>query len=196
MIPMPQTGAMPGVWMLVALVAACSGPAEPAASNDHPVPGGSWPPTVGDVWPSLASAFDFEGCVAYGGVPVGTSVQEFTVVGVRSVSNLANDGTPFIVVNPMMFQEPARSRRFLYFHECAHNMLQHPALRAVDSAPEPIDQEYDANCLAASYLLRNELFTRLDIDFMLLVLENNRGPDRPPGQAAALVACLQAQGLY
>ena len=56
--------------------------------------------------------------------------------------------------------------------------------------------EYDANCLAAGYLLRSELYTRQDINFMLLVLENNRGPDRPPFQAETLVQCLQEQGLY
>jgi hypothetical protein len=184
--------------LATALLVSCgSDPGGPEAlATGHPVVGGTWPPTTGDVWPSLAEAFEFRGCSAYGGVPVTAVLKEFAVLGVRSVSNLDDAGNPFIVIDPVMLQEHEISRRFLYYHECAHNMLQHPALRAIDEAPEVIFMEYDANCLAAGYLLRSELYTRQDINFMLLVLENNRGPDRPPFQAETLVQCLQEQGLY
>ena len=185
-------------FLATVLLASCgSDPGGPEAlTMGHPVLGGTWPPTTGDAWPSLAEAFEFTGCSAYGGVPVTAVLKEFAVVGVRSVSDLDAAGNPFIVINPVMLQEHEISRRFLYYHECAHNMLQHPALRAIDQAPEVIFMEYDANCLAAGYLLRSELYTRQNIDFMLLVLENNRGPDRPPFQAENLVQCLQEQGLY
>lgn len=185
-------------FLAAAVLASCgSDPGGPEAQdNGHPVPGGSWLPTMGDVWPSSAEALEFRGCRAYGGVVVQSVFKEFAVIGVRSVSNLDGAGNPFIVINPVMVQEHELSRRFLYYHECAHNMLQHPALRATNQGPEVVIMEYDANCLAAGYLLRSQLFTRHDIEFILLVLENNRGPDRPPFQADMLVQCLQEQELY
>ena len=67
---------------------------------------------------------------------------------------------------------------------------------ATDETFDPILAEYEAKCHAATYLLRNELYNRRDIDFIFLVLANNRGPDRPPLSVQELTECLQLQGLY
>lgn len=196
MIPPRQLGLMV---LALALGSACSSesgdPAAPLASV-HPVPNGQWPPTIGDQWPTLASAIEFQGCVAYGGIAIPTLVDVPTFIEVRGVPFLADDGQPYIMINPVMFSDADQSRQFLYFHECAHHLLQHPALIEVDETFDVIRAEYDANCHAASYLLRAELYDRRDIDFILLVLANNRGPDRPPLSDTELVECLRAQGLY
>ncbi len=184
----------------LALMAGCASDesGDPAAplTVAHPVPNGQWPPTVGDQWPSLASAIEFQGCLAYGGIPIPTIIDVPTFVDVRGASFLGADGQPYTMINPVMFNEHDQSRQFLYFHECAHHLVQDPAFIAADESFDPILAEYGANCHAASYLLRNELYSRRDIDFILLVLANNRGPDRPPFSAEELVQCLRGQGLY
>lgn len=184
---------------MAAVVALACSEVPPVANtaSGHPVPGGQWPPTVGDRWPaSLQAAFDFTGCAAYGGIVVRTAVQAPPIEQVQGVAGLDLDGHPVIIINPSMLTAEALSRSFLYLHECAHHRLQHPALSAAGTPVDPVEREYAANCEAAAYALTATLLDRRDIDFLLLVLENNSGPERPPGQRRELVSCLEDRGLY
>ncbi len=187
------------VALAVVLAAGCGFDTRPVggpADDSHPVPGGRWPPTTADRWPSFAQSLRYDGCVAYDGIGVRTSIQTPVVSSVQSVSVLDGRGAPFIVINPSVASLPEEVRSFLYHHECAHHHLQHPALREAGRFVDPVLAEYDANCSAGVRLVSTGAFSRQDVDFLLLVLENNSGPDRPPGQAGALVECLRARGLY
>jgi len=188
---------LPPTVAIVLALACTEPPPTSTALSTHPVPGGQWPPTVGDRWPaSLQAAFDFSGCAAYGGIAVRTAVEVPPVEQVQGVAALDLDGHPVIIINPVVLTSEALSRAFIYLHECAHHELQHPALAAVGMAIDPVEREYAANCEAAAHGLTAGLLQRRDIDFLLLVLENNSGPERPPGQGRELAACLRDRGLY
>jgi len=180
------------------LLVSCSADSLSPANDPrpHPVAGGQWGPSDLDGWPTPLGALRFEGCRAYGGVTVETVIEPPVIETVQGGYGITGEGIPFVFIATPVIQMLDQVQQFLYYHICAHHLMQHAATRAVGDSLDLTGAEYDANCLAATHLLSDSIYTRRDIDFILLTLENNSGVERPPGQAQSLIACLQQQGLY